>query len=196
MARARNKETGLTDKQELFAEALAFNPEMSTSDCYRAAYNSEGMKPSTIHSTACVLKDDPKVAARVSELRAERSERTGIDADWVLMRLAEEATADVADIYSDSGALLPVKQWPKIWRQGLITGLDSHQEYAYEGGQKIPDGIVQKIKISDRVKRLELIGKHVNVGAFKDKVEHSGSIGIADILDSIDGTSKGLPVDE
>ena len=79
-----------------------------------------------------------------------------------------------------------------------MSGIDSHQEYEYIAGEKVPAGVVQKIKLSDRVKRLEMIGKHVDVSAFSENHNHTGSvsIAIADILESIDGTSKGLPVDE
>ena len=37
-------------------------------------------------------------------------------------------------------------------------------------------GFLKKIKWPDKVKNLELIGKHVDVQAFKDKVEHEGTI--------------------
>ena len=59
--------------------------------------------------------------------------------------------------------------WPLIWRQGLVAGLDV--ETIGEGA-----GRITKIKLSDRVKRLELIGKHIDVQAFKEKIEHSGGI--------------------
>ncbi|MFG6083667.1 terminase small subunit [Paracoccus litorisediminis] len=91
---------------------------------------------------------------------AARSERTKIDADWVLNRLAEEAEADLADTLEDDGAVKPVKDWPKIWRKGLVAGLDV-EEIRNRDGEI--EGHARKIKLSDRIKRIELIGKHVNV---------------------------------
>jgi len=114
----------------------------------------------------------------VYKAKKERSERTKIDADWLLKRLAQEAEADVADLYNEGGGIKPIHQWPEIWRKGLVAGFETEQQYTYEAGKKVPEGYVIKIKISDRVKRLELIGKHIDVQAFKDKIEHSGSIGI------------------
>jgi phage terminase small subunit len=41
---------------------------------------------------------------------------------------------------------------------------------------------VKKIKLSDRVRRLELIGKHVRVNAFQEQVVVSDLGGLADRL--------------
>jgi hypothetical protein len=41
-------------------------------------------------------------------------------------------------------------------------------------------GTVRKIRQSDRIKRLELLGRHVGVQAFKDAVDVSVTDGLAD----------------
>ena len=112
----------------------------------------------------------PHVLEAIAVAKAERSERTQIDADWVLTRLAAEATADLADLYADGGALKPISEWPLIWRQGLVGGLDVDEQFA--DGVKL--GQVTKVKLSDRIRRLELIGKHVDVGAFAERKEIGG----------------------
>ena len=134
---------------------------------------------STAKSKAFTWVSDSKCPANkrhllkaIREAQAERSERTQIDADWMLKRLAEEADADLADIYNEEGSIKPIHEWPEIWRKGLVAGIDVEQKYDYKDGEKVPDGYVVKIKVSDRVKRLELIGRHIDVQAFKDKVEH------------------------
>lgn len=116
----------------------------------------------------------------IKKLQIERSKKTGIDAEWLLKRLAAEATADVADLYFESGTLKPVHEWPLIWRQGLVGGLDVEQKFEYIEGEKVPDGYVTKLKLSDRIKRLELIGKHIDVQAFKEKLEVDLKGGLAD----------------
>jgi phage terminase small subunit len=57
----------------------------------------------------------------------------------------------------------------RVWRQ-YINNVESIELSDGEGWLK-------KIKWPDKVKNLELIGKHVSVGAFKDKVEHTGPNG-------------------
>lgn len=58
----------LTDQQENFAKAVALDG-MNFSDAYRSAYDTENMLPSSIWTEASLLKDNPKVAQRINELR-------------------------------------------------------------------------------------------------------------------------------
>ena len=131
----------------------------------------------------------PEVAAAVSEAMKARSERTGIDADWVLKRLARDATADLADLYAENGALKPVHEWPMAWRTGLVAGIETVQERDGEDREGNPVyATVRKVKLLDRTKLVELIGKHVDVGAFKEKVEHSGEIKTPELKLVLHGT--------
>ena len=116
----------------------------------------------------------PYITEAVAIAQAERAARTEINADWVLTRLAEEADADVADLYDEHGGIKPVKDWPLIWRKGLVAGLDV--EEIKEDGATV--GLVRKIKLSDRIKRIELIGKHIGVQAFRDQVQQTGTMSI------------------
>ena len=142
-----------------------------------------GVGEKTAKDIGCENLAKPNIAEAISIAKMERSERTKIDADWLLLRLAEEVEADLSDLYSENGALKSVHEWPKIWRTGLVGGLDVHQEYAYEEGEKVQDGVVMKLKISDRVKRLELIGKHVSVGAFVEKKEIKSTISLTHLTE-------------
>ena len=66
----------------------------------------------------------------------------------------------------DNGDLKPMVEWPLIWRQGLVSGVKfSKLELGDDPIVKIVE-----VKVSDRIKRLELIGKHVDVRAFLDKI--------------------------
>ncbi len=112
----------------------------------------------------------PHVLAAIAKALAARAERTKINADWVLRRLADEVTADLAEIYTEGGSLKPITEWPLLWRQGLVAGLDVDEDF--EDGVKV--GRVSKVKLSDRIKRLELIGKHVDVQAFTERKEIGG----------------------
>ena len=161
----------LTAKQALFVEEYLKDLN-ATQAAIRAGYSEK-----TAKSQGQRLLTNVDIAKAIDSAKGERSERTKIDADWLLMRLAAEAYADIADLYDQSGALKPVHMWPEIWRKGLVAGIDVHQEYIYVDGDKVPDGVVTKIKLSDRIRRLELIGKHVDVGAFSEKHEHTGPNG-------------------
>ena len=98
-----------------------------------------------------------------------RSERTQVDADWVLRRLRDEAEADLADLYDKNNSLRPVSEWPEIWRSGLVASVES--SIAQDGTR------VDKVRLSDRIKRTELIGKHMDVKAFVERKEMTGKDG-------------------
>ena len=157
---------GLTPKQDAFVREYLLDLN-ATQAAIRAGYSAK-----TARAVGCENLTKPDIAAAIAEAQARRAERTRIDADWLLTRLADESAADVADLYDEHGGLKPVKEWPMIWRQGLVVGLDV--EEIKDNGAVV--GVVRKVKLSDRVKRLELIGRHIDVGAFKDKVEHSGKV--------------------
>lgn len=114
------------------------------------------------------LLDNVGVKAAISAAQEKRSKRLQVDSDWVLRRLAMEAEADLADLYDENGNLRPVADWPLIWRQGLVAGIDTAEER--DGDSVVAD--IRKVKLSDRIKRIELIGKHVNVQAFRDQIDH------------------------
>ncbi len=162
---AKLNEHGLTDKQQVFADTYLCDNELNATKAYMAAYPKSSAK--SAESSGARMLRNAKVAKYREAQQAARSERTGIDSDWMLKRLAEEVEADLGDIFNDGGQLKPIHNWPKIWRQGLIAGVDTMQIG--------DDGQVQvnKIKLSDRVKRLELIGKHIDVGAFSEKFTHT-----------------------
>ncbi len=161
----------LTPKQEAFSNEYLIDLN-ATQAAIRAGYSEK-----TANEQGSRLLANVKVAARIQELKNKRSERTRINADWLLTRLADEAEADIADLYDErSGALKPVHMWPPIWRKGLVAGVEVDQQYAYIDGDKVPDGVVTKIKLSDRIKRLELIGRHVDVAAFQDRIKHEGTL--------------------
>lgn len=64
----------------------------------------------------------------------------------------------------------------EVWRQGLVQGIDV--EIITSEGVEVAK--IKRLRISDRVKRLELIGKHVGVNAFQDVVQHKSLDGLAD----------------
>lgn len=174
---AINKDTGTTDKQEVFCQAIAYDPALNDSDALRKAYNCERMKPETINRKAHELKDKPNIVARIAKLREERANRTQINADYVLTRLGDMDKMDVIDILNDDGSMKPVRDWPKVWRIS-ISGIDISELLAASGDEKKTTAMIKKIKWPDKVKNLELIGKHIDVQAFKDKIDHSGEIAI------------------
>lgn len=161
----------LTDKQELFAREYLKDLN-ATQAAIRAGYSEKSAA-----AQGCENLIKPNIAARIIELKGARNEEVGIDAAYVLRRLVEIDQMDVLDIVKDDLSLKPVTEWPASWRR-YISGFDVSEmfENAGEGGARELAGFLKKIKWPDKVKNLELLGKHVDVQAFKEKTEISGGV--------------------
>lgn len=131
----------------------------------------------------------PDIQKAIEEAQNKRQEQTQIDAAYVLKRLVEIDQMDVLDIMDDKYCLKPIGEWPKIWRQ-YISNIENLEEFEGFGEDRTQIGWLKKIKWPDKTKNLELLGKHVSVGAFKDKVEHSGKLEIQSLSDLMDELSN------
>ncbi|NHR80772.1 terminase small subunit [Citrobacter portucalensis] len=164
----------LTAMQEAYAQEYTKCPENQT----QAAINA-GFSPNTAAVKASVMMRDERIQKRIAELMEERNKRLRVSADYVLLRLVEIDQMDVMDILNDDMSIKPVSEWPKVWRQ-YLTGFELADMFEGRGDEKELVGILKKIKWPDKVKNLELIGKHVDVNAFKERLEVSGTVTIAD----------------
>ena len=69
---APDPETGLTEKQEAFVQAIVQGNGYAAA--YRMAYNTEGMAEPTIHSEASKLGSNPKITARLNQIRIQKEQ--------------------------------------------------------------------------------------------------------------------------
>lgn len=153
----------LTDKQEMFCREYLIDLN-ATQAAIRAGYSVK-----TANRTASENMSKPDVQSRIAELKAQRIDRIDIDADYVLLRLVEIDQMDVLDILNDDGSLKQISLWPKAWRTSL-TGLDISTT-VQNFDEETAETILKKVKWPDKVKNLELLGKHIKVQAFKEQVE-------------------------
>jgi len=161
----------LTDKQEMLCREYLIDLN-ATQAAIRAGYSVK-----TANRIAAKLLSKVDIQNRIAELKAKRNDDIGIDADYVLRRLVEIDQMDVLDILNDDGSLKPITSWPKAWRISL-TGLDISTT-VQNFDEETAETILKKIKWPDKVKNLELLGKHIRVMAFKEQAnhEHTGKNG-------------------
>lgn len=167
----------LNEQMVRYCEEYVKNPDDQTACAIAAGYS-----PATAVNQASRLMADPRIQERIVHLRQARSRRTKIDADYVLKRLVEIDQMDVLDILTDEGGLKPVSQWPKVWRTSLSAMDINRIRMAGGDGEEDIESTMQKVKWPDKVKNLELIGKHVGVSAFKEVQELNINVSLADKL--------------
>lgn len=168
----------LNQKQEAFCREYIIDLN-ATQAAIRAGYSER-----TAPAQGCRLLMNVNAQSRISELKGKRNTKTDIDASYVLRRLVEIDEMDVADILTDSGDIKPIKEWPKVWR----TSLSAIDIQLINSGDI--ETITKKVKWPDKLRNLELLGKHVNVNAFAEKKAESG---IEDLADSVSKLIDRLP---
>ena len=91
----RNYRMSLSIKQEKFCNYYVESG--NASDAYRRAYSCKGKSDNTIWVESSRLANNPKVALRISELRAEMQRRSDITKDEAVGILADIARANIVD---------------------------------------------------------------------------------------------------
>jgi phage terminase small subunit len=169
----KNEEGEPTGKPRLFCEYYISDNGLNGALAARKA----GYSARSSGATAYRLINDPLCQAYIAKLAKERNERLQVDSDYVLRRLYDMDQMDIIDILNDDMSLKSLSEWPKIWRQSL-NGVEIADLFESEGDAKKVMGVLKKIKWIDRLKNLELLGKHVEVGAFADRVieEDAGTL--------------------
>jgi len=158
------KTNSLTPKQQRFVDEYLIDLN-GTQAAIRAGYSAR-----TAQEQASRLLLYVMVQRAIEAGQQAKAEQAKLDAAYVLNRLKDISEMDALDILDDEGNIKPIRAWPKIWRQ-MISGLDVVSN---------PDTgmVLKKIKWPDKIRNLELIGRHVGVGAFRDKLELSGEVSL------------------
>lgn len=160
----------LRDKQERFVQEYLVDLNQ-TQAAIRA-----GFSPKSAREQGSVLMSNPNVRARVQELMAERSRRTGVNQDRVVRELARIAFVNALDVVDpDKGELKP--------------GVSDEDAAAISAlrVKRIPtdvgDGVEREIRFWDKNKALELLGKHLGMFTDRMAIEVTG-VKIVDDIDS------------
>lgn len=129
----------------------------------KAAAIIAGYSPRTAKSQASRLLTNVNLAAYLEKLRAGRSKRVQVDADYVLRNLQTMFEADILEILKDDGNIRALCDIPEHVRK-VIAGLEIHET-------RISERVsvrTAKVKLLDRLTMLRDMGKHVSVMAFRE----------------------------
>lgn len=145
----------LTPKQMRFVDEymVDFN---ATQAAIRAGY-----KAKTAHVIGAENLRKPKIAEEIARRQKDLQKRTEVSQDRVVKELARIAFADAS--------VVCVTDFNK---------LTDDQRAAIQGVR--PTNFGWEIKLCDKIKALELLGRHI--GMFTDKLEVKGAIDIASVL--------------
>lgn len=137
----------MTKKQKRFVEEYLIDLN-ATQAAIRAGYS-----PDTAKEIGCENLTKPNISAEVAKAMAERSKRTGVNAERIIYELAKIAFLNPADVINMDEATI---------RDGA-----SREDTAAIASVKVKvipgdegDIVEREVKTYDKIKALELLGKH------------------------------------
>lgn len=160
-------------RQELFC--LEYVKDLNaTQAAIRAGYSENSAQEQSSRLLSKVI-----IKQKIQELQNKRSESVQIDANMVLLELKRLATVDISQAFDEAGGIKPLREIPEDVRRA-ISGIEVAEMFDGSGDQKHAIGLIKKLKFWDKNKALEAIGRHLKL--FTDKVEHSGSVSLEQLV--------------
>lgn len=103
--------------------------------------------------------------------------------EWLFERVLEEYKAlsmlNLSSLYDENGALRPSAEWGKLG--ACIAGVESMEVTEMVDGEKVPVGTVKKVKLYDKTKTLEAMGRYLKM--FTDVLEIRGEVSLKAALE-------------
>ncbi|WP_457301299.1 terminase small subunit [Phyllobacterium sp. P5_D12] len=149
-----------------------------------------GYSEKTAQQQASRLLLNVVVADEIAKKNKSRLDKLEYDAEQLLRELLEENNANLKQIYNMDGSIKPIHEWPDVFCTGLVTQIDTELIYSGTGKDRVLVGRVQSVKFNfERLKRQQLIGRHTNVQAFKEKVVIETTDPLQELMRQISGNS-------
>lgn len=155
----------MTDAQKRFCNEYLID--LNATRAYKVAYPN-CKKDETARANSSRLLTKANIQGYIAEKQKEREKRTEVTQDMVIQELAKIAFADIRALYDDNGNLKNVKCLEDNIA-GAVSQLETFEEYEGRGEDREYIGDTKKVKLLDKTKALELLGKHL--GIFIDKLE-------------------------
>jgi phage terminase small subunit len=161
------KELTLTKKKDLTEKQFIFCMEYLTDfNATRAAIKA-GYSKKTADSQGSRMLKNVKVKSFIDNQTTKRVEKLEVTKESVIKELAKIAFHDIRKMYDEKGFLIPVYNLDDD-TAAVISSFKSRREFQGKGEDgKAEYDIVDEYKRHDKVKTLELLGKHL--GMFSDK---------------------------
>ena len=148
-----------TDKQRVFVQEYLIDLN-ATQAAIRAGYSEK-----TAYSIGQRLLKHVEILTAIQFAMEARSEQTGIDANWVLIRLARLVDANLDDLLVRPEGGHPYYDLSKASREqiGLLEGLDLETVVENDGKKKLVVVRKVKVRLPSKLKGLELAGRYVGL---------------------------------
>lgn len=107
------------------------------------------------------------------------NDRTEWAKERFLLELKRIGLSDIRKIFKEDGSILPAHKWPSEVA-AYVSSIEVVEEFEGSGKDKEQVGWNKKVKLWNKERALELLGKNLHL--FMDKVEHSGKITLEELI--------------
>ncbi|WP_026678207.1 terminase small subunit [Fictibacillus gelatini] len=164
----------LTAKQQRFVEEYLIDLN-ATQAAIRAGYSVK--RASEI---GYQLLQKTTVSEAVARAMAERSKRTGVSQDRVIEQLAKIAFADLKDYVNWNEFGVSIINSEDVDGSVLSEVSETVNNTILPNGTEI-EKKTKKVKLNDKIKALELLGKHLGMWTEKQQVEFTVPVFVDDV---------------
>jgi len=147
----------LSAKQKKFCEEYLIDLN-STQAAIRAGYSEN-----TARSIGSENLTKPDIQAYLNSIRSELQNETKITTERVLAEYAKIAFFDIREVYDVDGGLTNIKQLDDN-SAGALSSVKSMEEWGEDDeGNKIIIGTTKEVKVFDKIRALDALGKHLGL---------------------------------
>lgn len=127
------------------------------------------------------LLTNVNVQHKISELVAHKIKAVNVTSQRVVSELHEIAFSDFREAYKDDGSIKDVKDMPDALRKA-IASIEVEELWDGKGEDRRQIGVTKKIKFWPKDKALDQLGRYLKM--FTDRMEHTGSLRLEDMVDA------------
>jgi len=160
------KPTKISPKRRLFIAEYLIDHN-GTQAAIRAGYS---VKAADVQGPA--LMGISGIREEIEKEFEKRLEKIGVSKDRVLTEIARLAFSDNRRLYRKDGSLLMPSEWDDE-TAAAIAGVETFEEFSGRGEDRVQIGITKKVKVWDKARCLELLGRHLKL--FGEKTGDNGN---------------------
>jgi len=160
----------MTERQRTFARFYAADP---LGNKTQAAIKA-GCPAVSAPTTAYKWLKKAEVQAEIARFRQQTETKLDISAEKVIQKIAEVAFLDIRKLFAGDGSLVPIKELPEEV-SAAVAGIEHEKLFEHFGkGQAKHVGTTTKVKLSDRLRALELLGRWHKLKLFEENITVKG----------------------
>lgn len=169
MAKRTTPAQSLSRQQELFCREYIIDLNATQ------AYIRAGYSPKGANTSGPKLLASPRIASRVQQLFDERANKISVNAETVLSELLRIARSDIRKLFDvKTKVLLSPDEWSDDVA-AAVSSIEVDEIFDGYGKDRVLIGHTRKVKMWDKTRGLEMLGKHLKL--FDRRIEEEPPVG-------------------